>query len=299
MNSTPIFLLSFVLSVAPAFATENPVFQELLDKGVAMSDDAVVKLSPPILPDGLDVASQKVALAKLADARTKVKDLLKRTPYAPVYVKVRSAKPLKDDGPTVRKIDLGFVAYGDWNVLTSKDFLGTAVQAKDEGPSRVVIRSGFLNDAEMASRKLSAIVNADIEERFLYSTFRLFDRVQISATRFSAMTRSKESILAAGRLDPRFLDDKDFPNEWRPLVRDERAEIKPGSAHPFAHAGGYAKITRLAEPADGVFIECHIVYEEPYGWFDGVNLVGQKIPLMVNEKVKVFRRKLTSASEKK
>jgi hypothetical protein len=223
---------------------------------------------------------------------------LKRTPYAAVYVKVRSAQSA-EDGPAVRKIDIGFVAYGDWDVLTSKDFLESAVQPKDEGPSRVVIRSGMLDDAAMAARNLTAMVNKDIEERYVYSTFRLFDRVQISATRFSAMMRTKESILAAGRIDPKFLDDKDYPNQWQSLVRDERAEVKPGTAHPFAHAGGYAKITRLADAKDGVFVECHIVYEEPYGWFDGVNLVGQKLPVMVNEKVKQFRRKLLTASEEK
>ena len=105
--------------------------------------------------------------------------------------------------------------------------------------------------------------------------------------------------MAAGRVDPRFLDDPDYPNQWRPLLRDQRAEIELGAAHPFGHAGGYAKITRLIEPADGIFVECHLVYEEPYGWFDGVNLVRKKLPAMVKEKVKIFRRKLTVASEGK
>ena len=85
----------------------------------------------------------------------------------------------------------------------------------------------------------------------------------------------------------------------RPLLRDAQAEIKPGPAHPFTRAGGYAKITRLAEPATAAFIEFHLIYEEPYGWFDGINLVKQKIPAMVQEKVRTFRRKLAVASEKK
>jgi len=82
------------------------------------------------------------------------------------------------------------------------------------------------------------------------------------------------------------------------LIRDEKAEIKLGPAHPFSHAGGYAKITRLKEPADAVFVEFHLAYEEAYGWFDGANLVKQKVPLMVQEKVRTFRRKLALASEK-
>ena len=211
-------------------------------------------------------------------------------------VKVRTVKSDEGEGPSIRTIDLWFVAHGDWKVLTSKDFLETAIKGKEEGPSRVVLKSGILTDKEMAARKLTGLTQDGHEERFVYSTFRLFERVEISATRFAVLTAGKDSILAAARVDPRFLKDADYPNQWRPLLRDERAEIKLGAAKPFDHAGGYAKITRLKEPADGVLVECHIAYEEPYGWFDGVNLVKQKVPVMVQEKVRTFRRKLTVAS---
>jgi hypothetical protein len=290
-------LIALVSTIDPV--ANNLVFNELLEKGVAMSDGAMVKLPPPILADGLDAAAQMAALTKVADARSPFEELVKKSYYAPVVVKVRTAKSAKDEGPAVRAIDLWFVAHGDWDVLTSKDFLESAFKTKEEGNSRVVVQLGLLTDKEMAARKLSATVKDNCEERFVYATFRLFERVELSATRFSVLTRGKDSILAAARVDPRFLKDPDYPNQWRPLLRDEQAEIKPGPAQPFNHAGGYAKITRLLKPADGVLVECHLVYEEPYGWFDGNNLVKQKVPVMVGEKVKTFRRKLTLASGKK
>ena len=214
-------------------------------------------------------------------------------------MKVRTVKSSEGEGPAVRKIDLWFVAHGSWDVLTSKNFLETAMKTKEEGPNRVVVKSGVLTDKEMAARKLAAVTKENYEERFVYTTFWLFERVELSATRFAVFTQSKGSILAAARLDPRFLHDPAYPNEWRPLVRNEQAEIKPGPAHTLAHAGGYAKITRLVAPADGVLVECHLVYEEPYGWFDGVNLVKQKAPPMVQEKVRTFRRKLALATAEK
>jgi hypothetical protein len=93
-----------------------------------------------------------------------------------------------------------------------------------------------------------------------------------------------------------FDHDSEYPNQWRPLLRDDHGNIRLGPPHPLSPSGGYAKITRLAEPADAVFIEFHPVYEEAYGWFDGVSLVRQKHPPMVQEKVKTFRRKLAAAS---
>lgn len=297
MHFTHSLPLVVVLCFALPSRGENPVFTELLEKGVKTSDGTVVKLPPPILADGLDAAGQKAAINEVADARSSFEEMVKKSYYSPAIVKVRTVKASEGEGPAVRTVDLWFVAHGSWDVMISKDFLESAMKTKEEGKSRVVGQAGILTDEQMAARKLTIKSEKGHEERFVYSTFSLFERVELSATRFSVLTQGKDSILAAGRIDPRFDKDAEFPNQWRPLLRDEQAEIKPGPAHLLANAGGYAKITRLVEPADGIFIECHIVYEEAYGWFDGVSLVKQKMPVMVQEKVKTFRRKLLQASE--
>jgi hypothetical protein len=294
MNSTLFSLVLLALAAGPA--DENPVLRELIEKGVAMSDGAAVKLRAPILADGLDAAAQRAAIDKVADARSSAEELVRKSFYAPVVVKVRTVTSSKGEGSTVRAVDLWFVVHGDWNTLTSQQFLESVVKPKDEGRSRVVSKSGMLTEKELAARKLTAAIRKGYEERFVYSTISLFERAEISSTRFAVVTTGKDSVVAAGKIDPRFAKDPDYPNQWRPLLRDEQAEIKPGPAQPWAHAGGYAKITRLKEPADAVLIECHLVYEEPYGWFDGANLVKQKAPLMVQEKVRTLRRKLAVAA---
>jgi hypothetical protein len=288
-------LLLVALIAADAPVGEIPAFTEMLKTGIKMSDGSMVKLPPPIMADGLDAAGQRAAMEKVADAER----LLANDYYALVVVKVRNVNRPKGEEPAVRAVDTWFVAHGDWDTLTSKDFLETAMKAKDKGNSQVVSKSGALSDEEIAQRKLTVAAKEGLEERFLYSKFSLFDRVEISATRFGMLRSGKESVLAAACVDPRFDNDPEYPNQWRSLVRNEQGEITPGPPHLFAHAGGYSKITRLKEPADAVFIESHLVYEEPYGWFDGVNLVKQKAPLMVQEKVKTFRRKLAAASREK
>ena len=274
---------------------ENPVYRELIEKGIAMSDGSVVKLQPPILADGLDAAAQHAAIAEATGARASVEELVGKSYYAPVIIKVRTARRSDDEDPAKRMIDVWFVVRGKWDTLTSEDFLESVLADKGNAKSRVVSKSGILTEQEMAARKLTATVEDDRQERFVYATFSLFERVEVSATRFSVLTRGEGSILTAGKLDDRFVDDPDYPNQWRPLVRDEQAEIKAGPAHPFAGAGGYAKITRLAEPTDAALVECHLIYEEPYGWFEGANLVKQKVPAMVQQKVRTFRRKLALA----
>jgi hypothetical protein len=296
-------LLSLVLTSLAAATTDkseaidNPVFKQLLTEGIKMSDGKSYKLRPPIMPNGLDAAGQRAAIAKLADARHPANELLSNDYSATVVTKIRNATPQKGEEPAIRTIDVWFVAHGDWKTLVSKDLLESTSSA-EKGKSRVVLKSGALTDKEIRKRKLTAATTA-AERRFLYTTFRLFELVQVSATRFSTLTKGNDFILAAGKIDPRLDNDSDYPNQWRPLVRDVQANIKPGPARPFSHAGGYAKITRLKDPATAVFVEFHLIYEEPYAWFDGVNLVKQKIPAMVQEKVRSFRRKLAAATEEK
>ncbi len=368
MNLSLLTLVLLAVASADATAVENPVFQEMTEKGVVMSDGTAVKLPPPILADGLDAAAQRAALETAADARRPVESLVKKSYYAPVVVKVRTPKPGEGEGPAVRTVDGWFVVHGDWDVLMSEEFMESLIGPKDEGKSRIVVRSGVLSDDEVAKRltenshltlgegpgvraatastgergegrgerKDNGETNdavslppsafrlppssgphpsplpkgegtdmttkgegTEIQQRFPFSTFRLFERVEISATRFSVVTRGKDSMLAAGRPDPRFNEDAEYPNQWRALLRDEQSNIRAGAPQPLPAAGGYAKITRLFDPPDAVFIEFHLVYEEPYAWFDGATLVKQKLPLMVQEKVKTFRRKLAAAGEKK
>jgi hypothetical protein len=296
MLAAALPLLLFALTVAPT--DDNPIYRELRERGIKMSDGTTFRLPPPIMANGLDATGQSAALGKVADAHNPVQELVRKSYYAPVITKVRTLKPAKGEGPAVRAVDVWFVAHGKWKTLLSKDFLESTAGA-ESSKSQVVTRSGFLSEEELRKRKLSAVVKDGREERFSYTTFSLFERVEISATRFSVLVRDDDSLLAAGKLDPRFDKDATYPNAWRPLLRDAQAEIQRGPAQAFSHAAGYAKITRLQEPADAVFVESHIIYEEPYGWFDGVNLVKQKVPPMVQEKVRSFRRKLAMASEEK
>lgn len=298
MNLPLFYLVLLASAAADSRAVENVVLEKLMQQGVKVSDGTVFRLPPPILADKLDAAGQKAAIAKTPYFRGTVEDFLAKSFYAPVGVKVRTLKRSRNKGPAVRAVDVWFVAHGDWDVLNAKDFLRSITGGKG-GKGRIVSKSGVLTDREMAERKLAATDGDGGQLQYPYMTFSLFERVEVNATRRSSSTKGDGFLLAAGIVDPRFDKDPDYPNRWRALVRDAQAEIHPGPAHPFAHAGGYAKITRLIEPADAVFVECHLVYEEDYGWFDGANLVRQKVPVMVREQIRTFRRKLAVASKAK
>jgi len=55
------------------------------------------------------------------------------------------------------------------------------------------------------------------------------------------------------------------------------------------------KITRLAEPAGALFVEQHIVFAEPTGWFGGANLLRSKLPPVVQYAIRTTRQEWAKA----
>ena len=286
------------IAAGPGVET-NPMLSELLDKGVTMSDGKAYKLPAPAMADALDAAIQKGAMEKISGGRYTFDDLVQKTTSAPVMIRMRTLKAAEGESATIRAIDVWFVAHGKWETMNSKDFQDSLAKGKDtEGENRIVSKSGILTDEEMQERKLKLETPEGQEAKFVYTTFSLFDQVEVSATRYLVITRDKDELLAAARIDGRFDKDAEYPNQWRPILRDAAANISLGPPQPYTGAGAYVKITRLAEPADAVFVEGHMVFEEPYGWFEGGNELRSKAPTMIQQRAKIFRSKFAIASAK-
>ena len=51
----------------------------------------------------------------------------------------------------------------------------------------------------------------------------------------------------------------------------------------------------VAEPTGALFVEQHIIFAEPTGWFDGANLLRSKLPNVVQNAVRTTRREWAKA----
>ncbi len=120
----------------------------------------------------------------------------------------------------------------------------------------------------------------------------LWKRVTIAATVRSYCTRSDDSVVVAAVVDSRFDEDRQFPNRWWPLQRNAAGATTEGKPHTYPGMGVYFKATRLVEPTGALLVECHLVLAEPHEWFDGANLLGSKLPAIVQSRVRSMRREL-------
>ena len=118
-------LVHFVLvavAAADAPAGENAVFKELVAKASRCPTARRSNCRRRSWPTGWTPPQQQAAMAKAPRVRGTVKELLGKSYYAPVVVKVRTLKASPDDGPAVRAVDVWFVAHGDWDTLARKVF---------------------------------------------------------------------------------------------------------------------------------------------------------------------------------
>jgi hypothetical protein len=290
--------LPAILWATGAPAQENPLLEILTRRGVVVADGTSVRLPAPTLPPGMDGAAQETAISAVA-GKGRSADLLRKSLQAPFVLNVRTLKTNETTRAAVRSIDLYFVAHGDWKTANSNEFLDGLWKSKQETSSEPAgSKAVELKPEECARRNVSRLGSAGVEERFVYTVAPLLEKVELSAAIQTAVARSADSVVMAQRILPAFTGDAEYPNQWRPLTLESDGTFQRGPAQSYQAAAAYGCATRLAVPAGAIFFEYHLVYEEPEGWFGGVNVVKQRLPLVVQDQLMKFRRRLAGAGAK-
>jgi len=273
----------------------NPVFGQLVERGVLLSTGGRVRLPEPSMPDGLDRRSQEAVIRRVA-ARYSLKEFLRDSWTAPFVLKMHSIADSRGKR-TGQRIDLWFVAHGSLETLTDEELSPEWQEtAKPKRAKDLPNEARTLTDEELQARGLSRRSTEDRHEEFAYFCQPLFERVLVCGVVYSVLCRSEDSLLFASRLDPRFADDEKLCCRWQPIDRDRYGRVVLGSPRRYQGYGMYVKVTPLVDddgkPSGALFIECHVAFDEPHDWFDGANLIRAKLPLAVREEVRDFRRQL-------
>ncbi len=118
-------------------------------------------------------------------------------------------------------------------------------------------------------------------------------------------TSTTDSVLVDFVLDPRFVDDKQYPNQWQSGHQDKlgntvydpaQAVFRRRRLHEGHKAAGPARFAKMSP--ERVFIEYHLVFDEPNGWFGGGNNLIAKLPNRFEADVRKFREDLKKYEER-
>jgi hypothetical protein len=249
--------------------------------------DELPSLPGPLMADGLEAAGQRAVLEKAVGKRFTVRDFTAKVGTAPHVYSIRKIADAHDDTPKMLGVDVSFIAYGSLDTVSGREFLEDLHKKSKDRKIHV------LTVEELAKRKLTTESNKQREERYSHGVFLVLERVELQAALHTVIARQPDSLLATTRSDPRFDKDADFPNQWRKITLDEEGQRKLGPPQPYPGLHGYLKITRLHEPQGALFIEYHLIYSEPQGWFNGADPLTTKLPAIIQSEVRTFRQELS------
>jgi hypothetical protein len=238
------------------------------------------------MADGLDAAGQRAVLEKVVGKRFTVRDFTAKVGTAPHVYSIRKIADARGETPKIRGVDVSFIAYGSLETVSGREFLEDLHKKSKDRKIHV------LTAEELTNRKLTTESNKEREQRYSHGVFLVLERVELQTALHTVVTRHPDSLLATTHSDPRFDKDPEFPNQWRKITLDEEGQRKLGPPHPYPGVHGYLKITRLHEPEGALFIEYHLVYCEPQGWFSGADPLTPKVPAIIQSEVRTLRQEL-------
>lgn len=293
------FLAVCVILCVCAIATElraedspaNPLFEQLSGEGVKVNAKMKASLPAPLMADGLDAAAQGHILTKIVGKRFSVRDFAGKGRDVPHIYEIRKIPVTGSASSQIYGVDVCFIAHGSLDRIAEKDFLQNLHKKQKDRKIHV------LTAEELAKRKISCASDEHRQERYSHGIFLVLERIELRAALHTIITRRADSLLAATLIDPRFVKDVDFPNEWRKITIDEDGRRRLGAAQPYAGAGGYLKISRLHDPKGALFVEYHLIYTEPQGWFNGANPLRSKLPAIIQSEVRMFRQELNRSRD--
>lgn len=249
------------------------LLEQFFKKGIAIPGVPPVKLSEPLLKEGMTPAVMEAALEKAA-GRNPIDLFLKNSPYSPFNLTI---EPVEDDKGVHHGyyLKLAFVAHGKMSTVVDHNMLAHLI-----GGARGNVQN--LSGADLTRRGISGLAAPEIYGIF---SIDVLETVILSGvTRNIKSTHDKSAYMLAV-LDDRFAKD----NAWRPID----AEGKQGKPRAYSGLGGYVYAMELPQLAGALYLEMHYVFHEPPEWFGGRNLLRAKLPIIVRDNVHDFRRRLT------
>lgn len=242
----------------------------LLKQGVTIPGFGPYRLPKPIVDPDMDEASLEKAL-EMAAGTVPLQLFKKGGRFSPITLRV---EPVSNQARTTvgHHVRLYFVMQADLAAVVKKNvflelFGGTAAGFKP------------LDAKQLKERMIAPLAVKGLSEQ--YGAIRLpFPQFRaINGIARTVKSGDGKSAYLALILDERFAKDKEFPCFWR------RGNVMGD----YSGLGGYVFIMELPEPKGMLYVEMHCVLHEPREWFQGVQVLRSKLPIVIRDNVFEFR----------
>ena len=144
-------------AAAQAEQSDNSIYNDLVEKGIKVSNGETIVLPKPVMADGLSDDAQRKIIVAIVNPKILASFL--KGGLSEQYERKLTAKPGKDPNDTKGKIiDLYFIANGKFETVADKNFMKEEFNGGNG-------KATFLTDDELKERKLSIVDNEKMRER--------------------------------------------------------------------------------------------------------------------------------------
>lgn len=282
---------------AEAPLTEHPVVARMTTEGFPVAEGESVKLAAPLVTPAMTAEEQRAALSELVGAR-RLDQYTSDSVVAPIKLSVDTVRETPS-GDKVRGLDLWFVARGDLDLVHEKELLGDVLSPG--GKTRAPDDEGgegfetYVKPLDPPADDAPPVQPGELVTNVYKYRFPVIEKVVVSGLVRGDGLELDGALVESAVTPEELLESPEHPTRWREIPMRATSDEQLGAPLPFRGFVGYVHATELKFLPSAVLVECHAAFVEPEGWFRGRNLLASKLPLLVQNNVRSFRRKLSAA----
>jgi hypothetical protein len=288
-------MFTAVLCLALTAASQQPksVLDELTIGGLDIPGVGKHKLPQPALGFGDSEEKLKAKIKEFVAQRPDFLGTSRSAPHRLDRVVELADKSGKAHG---REFHLYFAAHGDIKHLDEHGLVNSLLGMKGGKKARGAKDLDYLDDDDLKARGIVPATIKDGEERYSLLDMEMLEKAKIDGVLRSRKQWVNGSLVTTMVLDPRFANDKKYPNRWRSIPERKDDKETLGPPQPYSGFGGYVKATPVPGMKNVIFLEMHFALSEPHAWFGGRNLIAARLPIATKDNVANLRKKLADKS---
>lgn len=262
-----------------------------------------VKLNAPKFDPRSPSEERSAAQERLAGAHG-WKRFSRNSVVAPVKIELAYLKN-ESDQRIGHRVHVAYVVHAGLDTLRDADLMGDLFGKPSDGDSDhddETARESSEGEESFLSEELDpkelAALQIEPEEGVSYGwlEFLLLKKVDLQGVIRSQRWEEENFVAISWELDDRFSDQnpahETYRNEWIRRDRGPNGELMLSDPKPYSGVAGYLVISTIAGLGNASLIEAEVVLHEPEGWFNGSSLLRSKLPLILQESARRFRRGL-------
>jgi hypothetical protein len=296
--------LTVFLICPPIFAQDAvSLFQLLNEEGIRLTESEVRPLQSPTFSPALSADEQLQKLGELAGSYGWEK-FSRDSVVAPIKIDLDYI--LDEHGDRIgHDVHAAFIAHAPFEQLRDEDLMrqifGKPIQDSDANESEPQ-PGDAARDVPIEELSRLGIELPDSEnERYATMHLPLLNKITVRGTLRIAKREGDNWLQLYWYLDPRFAASEKYANTWTKILRNDVGMPIESEPHPYAGCGGYVCVAKIAPSSaealkpdasrtDPLLVESRMIMLEPSDWFAGSNALRSKLPLMLQENARDFRR---------